>query len=541
MPIRLRLALVVAALTAALTGVGGWLFTSNMSHDLQATLERSLEQRAERVDAQLTARLLPLASGVGPASPAPDQSLVQVATTTGNLRYTTETAGRRVLLTARELSAAEHHPVRAQRRRRGWRNPRLLLAEAGPRGSGLVVVVGTSLDQVLDSAAHVDRGLAVGGPIVVLLAAAGAWVLAGRALRPVEALRSEAATLSRPGTTGRLPVPSTRDELASLAATLNDLLDRVQRSLADQRHFVAAASHELRTPLAALRAELELAARPGRSANELAQAVSTSERRVDLLVRLSNRLLLLAEADEGVLRLRSEARALQPVVADALEAQRARADQRGVGLVLDADPGVEATVDETLLREVLDNLLDNAIRYAPPGSLVEVSLRSRTEPDWSELEVRDRGHGFPADYLPLAFEPFSRPDRSRARDRGGSGLGLAIAKKIVDAHGGTLEAANRPDGGALVRVRLPAVGPNGRGSGPPMASTRPSRAPAVARRHRDGEPVTCSVASSTGRPTSGRPVPDVLGAAGRVDAGTSVDRVTRHVVLDHTPANPTEA
>jgi hypothetical protein len=539
MPIRLRLALLVAVLTALLVGAGGWLFAANMGHDLQATLERSLEQRARRVEAQLTAGLLPLASRARAARPAPDQSLIQVVSTSTRLRYTTEAAGRLVLLSTAELTAAQHHLVWAERRRSAWRNPRLLLAEAGPRGSGLVVVVGTSLDQVIDSTTHVDRALAVGGPLVVLLAAVGAWVLAGRALRPVEGLRAEAAALSKRETPGRLPVPATRDELASLATTLNDLLERVQRSLAEQRYFVAAASHELRTPLAALHAELELAVRPERSTPELAQAVATSARRVDLLVQLSNRLLLLAEADEGVLRLRPEVRTLQPVVADALEGQRARAEQRGVVLVLDADPGVEAAIDEPRLREVLDNLLDNAIRYAPVSSLVEVSLRSNSEPACSVLEVRDHGTGFPADFLPLAFEPFSRPDRSRARDRGGAGLGLAIVRKVVEAHAGTVEATNHPDGGAVVRVQLPAVTPDGPGGGQPESGARTPWTPTAVRRNRGGEPRTGT--SSSACPPSIRPEPAALVTTTRHDAGTAVDRTICRVVLSHTPANPPEA
>lgn len=455
MPIRLRLALVVCVFTTALVAIGGLLFTTNMGHDLRATLERSLERRAGRVDAQLAAKMLPLSSGRQPPSPAPDQSLVQIVDTNDVLRYTTEPAGRHPLLGINGLAAAQRKPVLTERHLSVWRNPRLLLAVSGPRGSGLVVIVGTSLDQVLDSTAHVTQGLFLGGPLVVLLGSIGAWVLAGRALRPVEKLRAEAAAVSAAKNSPRLPVPDTRDELASLAKTLNDLLDRVQRSLADQRHFVAAASHELRTPLAALRAELELAARPGRSEKELVQTVAGSARRVDQLVQLSNRLLLLAEADEGALRTQAEVRVLQPVVADALEAQRAHADQRGVVLVLDADPGVRAAIDEMRFRELLDNLLDNAIRHAPADSFVEVSIRSAEEPDSSELEVRDHGDGFPNDFLPLAFEPFSRPDRSRERDRGGSGLGLAIVQKIVEAHGGVVAAANHPDGGAVVRVTLP--------------------------------------------------------------------------------------
>ncbi len=539
MPIRLRLALVVSVIAAVLVGAGGLLFTTNMVHDMRATLERSLGERAQRVDLQLAARLLPLASGHGPVPAAPDQSLVQVLTVTGTLRYTTEPAGQRVLLGAAELAAAEHLRVWGERRRPGWRNPRLLLAEPGPRGTGLVVVVGTSLDQVQDSTAHVDRGLAIGGPLVVLLSAAGAWVLAGRALRPVEELRAEAATLSQPGPPRRLAVPGTRDELASLATTLNDLLDRVHQSLSEQRHFVAAASHELRTPLAALRAELELADRPDRDEAELAHAVATSARRVDQLVQLSNRLLLLAEADEGVLRVRSDVRVLQPVVADALEAQRAHAEQRDVVLVLDAEPGVEAVVDETRLREVVDNLLDNAIRHAPVGSLVEISLRSGTQPGWSELEVRDHGPGFAPTFLPLAFEPFSRPDRSRARVRGGSGLGLAIVRKIVDAHCGTVVAANHPDGGAVVLVRLPAAR-SSEETPPPVTAAEPPPASLADAPHAPRQPLSTTRPPSPPGPAASSAAPVPVGGPRPTDAAPVRAR-TGHVVLQTSPSYPMEA
>jgi signal transduction histidine kinase len=131
----------------------------------------------------------------------------------------------------------------------------------------------------------------------------------------------------------------------------------------------------------------------------------------------------------------------------------AEADRRGVRLEISAPPSVPARLDELRLRQVIDNLTDNALCFAPSGSTVEYSLRAAE--DQVTIEVADRGPGFPEDFLPRAFERFSRPDRSRSRDRGGAGLGLAIVKAIAEAHGGRVTAANRSGGGAVVQIVLP--------------------------------------------------------------------------------------
>lgn len=490
MPIRVRVALLVSAIATALVVGGGLWFSASLAHDLRATLERTLRARVLRVDAQLVAGLLPLGAGGQPVHAAPDQSMVQVLSAAGTLRYTTDVAGRVPLIGAAAVGAAGHHPTWSQRRRPAWRNPHLLLAEPGPRGSGEVVVVGTSLDQLQDSTGRVRLALLVGGPLVVLLSGGGAWALAGVVLEPVERLRSQAAALSTAGPEHHLAVPRTRDELAALATTLNDLLGRLQASLREQRHFIAAASHELRTPLAALQAQLDLATRPGRTREEHADTLRSSARRVAQLVALSNRLLVLAEADEGVLSLQRRDQPIGPVVADSLEAQRAHAEDRAVTLVLDADPDVHATVDETRLREVVANLVDNAIRHAPAGSLVEIALRHGRAS--AIIEVRDHGPGFPPEFLPRAFEPFSRPDPSRTRHAGGSGLGLSVVRTIVEAHGGTVDLVNHQDGGAMARVRLPS---GGSPTGVPTAGSACTSPPQPGPR--------------TGRPTAGPAAPEV--------------------------------
>ena len=474
MPIRLRLAVIVGLLVSVLVAGGGLLFTSRLVHDMRATLARTLRQRARRVDAQLLAHLLPLSAH---PRPAPDQSIVQVLTDTGAVWYTTGAAGRSSLVGTSRFDAVVHTARQLQVDRAGWRNPRLVLAEPGPSGTGTVVVVGASLDQVLDSNGHVDLALLIGGPLVVLLSAAGAWLLAGRALEPVERLRARAAQISASDPSGLLPVPSTRDELAALASTLNDLLDAVHTSVRDQRHFVAAASHELRSPLAALHAGLEMASQPGAGPEALHDALGHAIVRVDQLVELTDRLLLVAQADDGALHLHTKPWPVGPIVADALELHRDRAERRGVLLVLDADPDASASVDEPLLRDVVANLLDNAVRHSPAGAAVEVSVRSgghspptdtnghsppdRTNghipPTGAGITVRDHGFGFPPGFLPDAFKPFSRPDGARDRATGGAGLGLTIVQRIVEAHGGQVHLTNHPEGGAIVSVVLPAV------------------------------------------------------------------------------------
>jgi hypothetical protein len=453
MALRLRLALVVAALTAVLVAGGSVAFALSMSAGTRATLEHSLQRRARRVDAQLGARLLPVAGGDNRPAPSVDQSTVQILGPLGRLLYTTAAAGPTPLLSGAMLPQAQRGPVWGQQRRPGWDNPHLVLAEPVGRGSADVVVVGASLDQVFDTTHRVDLVLELAGPLVVAASAIGAWLLAGSALRPVERLRAQVQEISAGDPRTRIPRPGTHDELAALADTFNDLLDRLRGLVDRQRLFVAAASHELRTPLAALAAELEMAGRTTPDAGNLAEVTRRLAGRVAELGRLSNSLLVLAHADEGAALLHIEPQPLQPLIATSLAGYRAVAEHRGLTLVLDANPFVVAPVDAIRFRQVVENLVDNAVRYSPRGALVEVGLR-RTG-STAVIDVRDHGPGFPAEFAPHAFERFSRADPSRSRDEGGAGLGLAIVWTIVSAHGGTVTVATAPGGGAIATVSLP--------------------------------------------------------------------------------------
>ncbi len=453
MALRLRLALVVAVLAMVLVTGGSVAFALSMSAGTRATIEHSLRRRAQRVGAQLRAGTLSLVTGGARPAPNVDQSTVQVIAPSGQLVYTTAAAGPAVLVTASVLAHARVAPVWVQRQRRVWNNPRLVLVErAGPRAADFIVV-GASLDQVIDTSHRVDHALELAGPLLIVASAAGAWLLAGAALRPVERLRAQVQQIATTDSRERLVPPRTRDELAALAVTFNELLDRLRASLDRQRQFLAAASHELRTPLAALGAELEMVTHGVPGTNDLTEVTGRLSTRVAELVHLADGLLVLAQADEGAVLVHVELQPLEPLVVLSLGAHQMVAERRGVLLVLDADPLVEAPVDAIRIRQVVVNLVDNAIRHSPRGTLVAVGLR-RVGAE-AVVDVRDHGPGFPEDFLPHAFERFSRADPSRSREQGGAGLGLAIVWTIVNAHHGTVTVANAHGGGALATVTLP--------------------------------------------------------------------------------------
>lgn len=255
-------------------------------------------------------------------------------------------------------------------------------------------------------------------------------------------------------------MPSTHDELTALARTLNQLLEELDSAMRRQRHFVAAAGHELRTPLARMRGELELALRPDRSAAEVRARLNRTVAGVDRVSRVISELLVLARDDEGHLLLTPARHDLGSIAAAELSTFRNRAQQLGVMLVLNAEPEVVAVVDELWLRHALDNLLDNALRYTPTGSSVDVSVRAVGAD--AVIEVSDGGPGFPVELLSEPFRRFGDwPSGVTAVGdaKRGTGLGLWIVGMIMIAHQGRAEIANRGQGGATISLWLARIAP----------------------------------------------------------------------------------
>jgi signal transduction histidine kinase len=449
MPIRFRLAIAFALAAAAVFALGGWLIVSSISSTQLSTIDSQLAVQLSQAGRYLTAGGQPAA-----AATAPGEYLIQVIDPAGRVRGASLDTGTAPLLTAAELSQARHSRITLSQLVDD-ENTRITAAPLAGR-SGWTAVAGVSLESYEATMSNAERGIAAAGAIFVVIAGAGAYWLARAALSPVERLRRQVAALSaRPlrAEESRVEVPATRDEIAALAATMNDLLSRLQRALSRQRAFVADASHELRTPLAVLRGELELADRPGRSREELAAAVRSAAAEADRLARITSDLLLLARSDDDQLSLRLAPTALRPLLARSAELAGPRLAEAGLTCRVDAPAELRARIDPDWIREAVDNLLGNALRFAPRGSVIVLAARASGAD--LDIEVRDEGPGFPRGFLPHAFERFRRPDSGRSRDHGGAGLGLAIVQAIARAHGGTAVARNQPGGGALVALRLP--------------------------------------------------------------------------------------
>jgi len=293
-------------------------------------------------------------------------------------------------------------------------------------------------------------------PLSLLLAVTGAYILARSALAPVDAIVRSARNISEEDLSQRLPVSRPNDELGRLASTFNDLLADLEvafrereESLERQRQFTADASHELRTPLTSIRGYArmlrEWALNDPETARESVDAIERESQRMHELVE---RLLLMARENEDLL-LDSAPTDLRDIVTAAVEARRVAATGIRIDYQAGPDP-VVADVDSARIRQVLDILLDNAVKFTPEGGTVRVGVRFE---DGVELFVSDDGPGISPEHLPHIFERFYKADN--ARSDGSAGLGLAIARQIVERHGGTIGVSSDANGSTFV-VRLPA-------------------------------------------------------------------------------------
>ena len=335
-----------------------------------------------------------------------------------------------------------------------------------------------TLHSVVAATTTVSWALVAGLPVLVALVAGLIWVFGGRALRPVEAIRAEVADISGHDLHRRVPEPATEDEVAQLARTMNQMLDRIEASAVAQQRFVADASHELRSPLAALRATLEVAvAHPSASSWPAVAAEALDESR--RLQRLVEDLLVLASVDATRQANRRQEVDLDELVL--LDARRRRNEE--VVIDLHRLSGGRVWGDPDQLARVVRNLMDNGQRHAAR----QISVELGTADQEVVLAVQDDGPGIPSDERQRLFERFARLDEARSEDEGGTGLGLAIAKEIVGAHGGTISIADSRCG-ARFEVRLPGLVPDGPEEGPADNRGRGRRAPSKDRISQLGQP-----------------------------------------------------
>jgi signal transduction histidine kinase len=438
--VRMRSALAAALVVAAASVLTGVALVIAAHYILLDNVNQNATQRADQIAGQLAlSGPAALAAAIHP-SPR-DRTVVQVVDADG-----------RVLAASVAVRGAEPiAPLRPppgqtegeQRRLAVSHNDLFqVVAETVNTSDGpLTVLVAQSLDEVDDGTEAATAALLVGLPLLTLVVGAATFLFVGRTLRPVEAMRRQADTITARSLETRLPVPAADDEIAALANTMNTMLDRIEAATTAQRRFVADASHELRSPLTTIHMGLDLLGRTDPS-------VARMRRESARMGRLIDDLLLLARVDESGLKLRCEDLDLDDVLY--AERDRITAQRPDLEVRTKVTP-VRVSGDPHHVQRAARNLVDNAVRHARTA----ITLSLTGNGTRAELTVADDGPGIPREARERVFDRFVRLDEDRARTAGGAGLGLPIARDIVAAHGGTLTLDDAPGGGTAAKISLP--------------------------------------------------------------------------------------
>ncbi len=315
---------------------------------------------------------------------------------------------------------------------------------------GEAILVGCFIEPELKELQRTALKLIGVGGVILFFGLAGGWWIVFRSLRPISEISSAAVKISAGDLSQRINVAEAESELGQLAAVLNSTFARLEAAFAQQQQFTSDAAHELRTPVSVMLTQAQAALNRDRTAPEYREAVEACQRAAQRMRRLIESLLALARLDAGQEVLKRLHFDFSKTVSDCVELLKPIAEERGVKIFTAPEP-VEITGDSERLAQVVTNLLTNAIQYNRPDGDVRVKLESRN--GMAILTVSDTGQGIAAEDLPRVFERFYRADKSRST--GGNGLGLAIARAVVEAHGGTIEAASEENVGTTFIVRLP--------------------------------------------------------------------------------------
>jgi signal transduction histidine kinase len=462
--LRLKLTLVFAVAMAAVLATIGLFVYLRVGGALLASVDHSLRAQAAEAAAHLGRTHRPLSDPDTAGAP----TLAQLLDRSGRVVRSTPAGPPLLGRAAAARVAAGSQLLRSGDLPGHSHDWRVFAQPVALGGRRLVLVLAGSLTAREDALHRLLIEFVIAGPIALLLASLAGYGLATGMLRPVESMRRRAAAISASTRGRRLPVPAGRDEVARLAATLNEMLGRLesafeheQAAIEHERRFIADASHELRTPLALLQAELDVALRRPRSRAELEAALRSAREETERLSRLASDLLLLARSDQGQLPLRREPIGAGVLLRSAAERFAGRAGEHARAIVL-CEPGdLLVAVDPVYVEQALGSLMDNTLNHGAGPIELSAVARGRLV----ELHVADHGPGLPAEFLPRAFDRFSRADK--ARSRGGTGLGLSVVDLIARAHGGEAGAGDRPGGGADFWIAVEAA------SGDHAQATRP--------------------------------------------------------------------
>ncbi|HVM51430.1 MAG TPA: ATP-binding protein [Candidatus Acidoferrum sp.] len=345
-------------------------------------------------------------------------------------------------------------------------------AVRAPGGAVYEVETGAPMDEVQADLRQWLLFLVSGLPVAAIIAVVGGSLLVKRALSPVDKIAASAERISSQNLGERLPVPPTGDELQRLSLALNHMIERLDQAFQYSRRFVADASHELRTPMTVLRGEIESFVEEPRMPAEWRERLGSALEEVERLANIVEGLFAISRLDAGEAQAEWVRFDLGQLAAATADQMFLLAEDKRIALSCSAPNGVWVEGDRARLKQVVVNLLDNAIKYTAEGGKVALTVSALDSK--AVLEVADNGIGIPSEALPRIFDRFFRVDKARSRDQGGAGLGLSIVKSICAAHHGRVEASSTPGQGSRFRVELP-LAPAEEQVGTPRRGVRPAR------------------------------------------------------------------
>lgn len=439
----------------------------DLAGDIRLTLFGSLSVGRDVLDDQ--GKMFPFRVG---------KSFVQIASLDGDVILGSRTLGRFQLpIYTADLSAVRRDGgvfrtidgTEIFRRSPADKTQYRLLSMLVERPGSMSFILQIAVPMNLAGIKGVKTFLFVGIPSALVLAALGGFFIAGRALAPVNTIIRSSRKMTARSLGERLPVPEANDELRDLSLTLNGLLDRLQQAFDSQERFVADASHQLKTPLAILRGELDLLRKGERNAAEISEFIESATQELGFLSRMVDDLLLLARMDVGGTALAKSHTRMDEIALEAVSRLEKVAREKNVRIRFDLDRASESQAepagefeldgDPDLLRSMLHSLIENAIKFASPGTPVEVTVRD--EPDTVAASVKNFGPVIPSALLARIFERFYRaPDAdtaSKSPKPQGYGLGLAIAHRIAQVHGGSISATSSELDGTVFTARIKKV------------------------------------------------------------------------------------
>jgi len=436
---------------------GAYTYTS-LRHYLSSALQDSLRRRAHQIGTSLllgiekTGESFVVEQIRSFYGPELNNRFIRVSRPDGSVLYVSGTPGDMSFEPAR-IPPVRVRPGEARLTDVPGEHLLLLSLPFAVRGSAFLVEVGASTLEGESLLRGFLLTLGLGLPVILLLAVGGGALLIQQALAPVHRVTEAAREITSHNLSQRLPVPRTADEVQHLSLAMNEMIGRLDESLQHARRFTADASHELRTPLTVMRGELESVVQDGALAARTRARIGSVLEETERLARIVEDLLAISRLEAGEALLERTRLDLKSLVSGTADQMSLLAEDKGIE-VRCLGEGVEVEGDAARLKQVVVNLLDNALKYTPRGG--RIWLETRRAGDRALLEVTDTGPGIPEAALPRVFERFFRADGMRtAGAESGSGLGLAIVRLIATAHGGAVAAGNEPAGGCRIAVSLP--------------------------------------------------------------------------------------